>query len=321
MAARLDSVGLCQRGAPDTMKAFGVLSTAATASKTIDTKAKEPMTLAIGIAVHCDGCVAYHTKMAHQHGPLSMIFDSLGKPRFAIGRIAPTARLVDQFFNDSTGEGEHGEIDARGPWNEGGEWEFVEAPAFQDVKQSLQETESPSMHVESSERADVDVLQELLIEQLQDILHAEKQLVKALPKMVKAARSAKLQQMFEVHLEETQAQVERLNECFNLMGVPAKAKPCKGMMGLLEEGQEIMKEGEKKDEVSADLALIGAAQKVEHYEMSGYVSARNLAQQLHLSAIVQLLNKSLGEEESTDQLLDQVARSLMSSARMPAAVE
>lgn len=247
--------------------------------------------------------------------------DSLGKPRFAIGRIAPTARLVDQFFNDSTGEGDHGEIDARGPWNEGGEWEFVEAPAFQDVKQSLQETESPSMHVESSERADVDVLQELLIEQLQDILHAEKQLVKALPKMVKAARSAKLQQMFEVHLEETQAQVERLNECFNLMGVPAKAKPCKGMMGLLEEGQEIMKEGEKKDEVSADLALISAAQKVEHYEMSGYVSARNLAQQLHLSAIVQLLNKSLGEEESTDQLLDQVARSLMSSARMPAAVE
>lgn len=247
--------------------------------------------------------------------------DSLGKPRFAIGRIAPTARLVDQFFNDSTGEGDHGEIDARGPWNEGGEWEFVEAPAFQDVKQSLQETESPSMHVESSERADVDVLQELLIEQLQDILHAEKQLVKALPKMVKAARSAKLQQMFEVHLEETQAQVERLNECFNLMGVPAKAKPCKGMMGLLEEGQEIMKEGEKKDEVSADLALIGAARKVEHYEMSGYVSARNLAQQLHLSAIVQLLNKSLGEEESTDQLLDQVARSLMSSARMPAAVE
>lgn len=247
--------------------------------------------------------------------------DSLGKPRFAIGRIAPTARLVDQFFNDSTGEGDHGEIDARGPWNEGGEWEFVEAPAFQDVKQSLQETESPSMHVERSERADVDVLQELLIEQLQDILHAEKQLVKALPKMVKAARSAKLQQMFEVHLEETQAQVERLNECFNLMGVPAKAKPCKGMMGLLEEGQEIMKEGEKKDEVSADLALIGAARKVEHYEMSGYVSARNLAQQLHLSAIVQLLNKSLGEEESTDQLLDQVARSLMSSARMPAAVE
>lgn len=247
--------------------------------------------------------------------------DSLGKPRFAIGRIAPTARLVDQFFNDSTGEGDHGEIDARGPWNEGGEWEFVEAPAFQDVKQSLQATESPSMHVERSERADVDVLQELLIEQLQDILHAEKQLVKALPKMVKAARSAKLQQMFEVHLEETQAQVERLNECFNLMGVPAKAKPCKGMMGLLEEGQEIMKEGEKKDEVSADLALIGAARKVEHYEMSGYVSARNLAQQLHLSAIVQLLNKSLGEEESTDQLLDQVARSLMSSARMPAAVE
>ena len=138
--------------------------------------------------------------------------------------------------------------------------------------------------------------------------------------MVKAARSAKLQQMFQIHLEETQAQVERLNECVNLMGVPAKTKPCRGMMGLLEEGQEIIKEGERKDDISADIELIGAAQKVEHYEMSSYLSARNLAQQLHFSAVVQLLNKSLGEEENTDQLLDQVARSLMSVAKAPTAV-
>ena len=246
--------------------------------------------------------------------------DSLGKPRFSIGRIAPTERLVDQYFNDSTGQDEHGEIDARGPWNEGDQWEFVEAPAFQDVKQSLQETDSPSIHIENSEVANGEPLQEVLLEQLRDILHAEKQLLKALPKMVKAARSAKLQQMFQIHLEETQAQVERLNECFNLMGVPAKTKPCRGMMGLLEEGQEIIKEGERKDDISADIELIGAAQKVEHYEMSSYLSARNLAQQLHFSAVVQLLNKSLGEEENTDQLLDQVARSLMSVAKAPTAV-
>lgn len=107
---------------------------------------------------------------------------------------------------------------------------------------------SPRTSIESSKVANGEPLQEVLLEQLRDILHAEKQLVKALPKMVKAARAAKLQQMFEIHLDETQAHVERLNECFNLMGVPAKTKPCKGMMGLLEEGQEIMKEGERKDE-------------------------------------------------------------------------
>jgi Mn-containing catalase len=247
--------------------------------------------------------------------------ESLGKPRFAIGQIAPTARLVDQYFNDSTGQGEHGEIDARGPWNEGEQWEFVEAPAFQDIKDSLREIDSPSMHIESSESGDAESLQEVLLDQLHDLLHAEKQLVKALPKMAKAARSAELAQMFETHLDETQAQVERLNECFRMMDAPAKAKPCKGMMGLIEEGQELIKEGEGKDDVSADIALIGAAQKVEHYEMSGYISARNLAQQLHLSGVVQLLNKSLAEEQNADQLLDQVARTLMSAAKTPAAVE
>ena len=145
------------------------------------------------------------------------------------------------------------------------------------------------------------------MDQLRDILHAEKQLVKALPKMAKAARSAQLQRLFEVHLEETEAQVERLNECLRLLGAPARAKPCKGMMGLIEEGEEVMDESKKKDDASADLALIGAAQRVEHYEIAGYTTARNLAQQLHHSAIVQLLTKSLGEEENADQLLNQVA--------------
>jgi Mn-containing catalase len=247
--------------------------------------------------------------------------DSLGKPRFSVGQIPPTARLVDQFFNDSTGQGDHGEIDARGPWNQGDEWEFVEAPAFQETKDNLQEVETASIHAESSAADDPDMMQELLLDQLRDSLHAEKQLLKALPKMVKAANSVQLQQLFETHLVETEAQVERLNECFNLLGAAAKAKPCKGMMGLVEEGQEVIEEGKEKDEVAADLALIGAAQKVEHYEISAYMTARSLAQQLRLPAIVQLLNLSLAEEQNSNQLLTQLAQPLMSAARMPASVE
>jgi ferritin-like metal-binding protein YciE len=115
--------------------------------------------------------------------------------------------------------------------------------------------------------------------------------------MVKAAHSQQLQQLFETHLEETEAQIERLEECFGILDIQPRAKACKGMMGIVEEGEEVMAEGKKKDETAADLALIGAAQKVEHYEMSGYITARNLAQQLHMAPIVQLLQLSLGEEE------------------------
>jgi Mn-containing catalase len=244
--------------------------------------------------------------------------ESMGKPRFVIGRIAPTAGLVDQFFNDSTGQGDDGEIDTRGPWNEGDAWEFVEAPAFQDIRQNL--PDGPAIHAESSDLVDVEPIQELLVDQLRDILHAEKQLLKALPKMAKSARSTQLQRLFEVHLQETEAQVERLNESLSILGAPARAKPCKGMMGLVEEGQEVMEEGKKKDDAAADLALIGAAQRVEHYEIAGYTTAKNLAQQLHHSAVVQLLATSLAEEENADQLLNQVARPLMAAARMPAPV-
>ena len=106
--------------------------------------------------------------------------ESMGKPRFSIGKIAPTAGLVDQFFNDSTGQGDHGEIDARGPWNEGDQWDFVEAPAFHEVRETV--TDSPSIHAESSEPADVEMIQELLVDQLRDILHAEKQVKKRFPK-------------------------------------------------------------------------------------------------------------------------------------------
>ena len=139
--------------------------------------------------------------------------------------------------------------------------------------------------------------------------------------MAEAARFDQLRELFEQHLLETEQQIERLNECFSLLGVAARAKPCKGMAGLVEEGQEVMEKGEDKEDAAADLALISAAQRVEHYEMSGYTTAKNLAQQLRYSAIVALLSKSLAEEENADQLLNQVARSLMSVAKMPSAIE
>jgi manganese catalase len=243
--------------------------------------------------------------------------ESMKKPAFSIGKIAPTPGLVNQFFNDSTGIGEEGEIDTRGPWNEGGDWEFMTSPALLpeggDLEGSIKTESAPSVASEG--------ISELLIDELRDILHAEKQLIKALPKMAKAARFGRLRELFEQHLVETEEQVERLNECFSLLGETARAKACKGMMGLVEEGQEVMAEGEEKEDAPADLALIGAAQRVEHYEISGYTTAKNLAQQLRQGAVVALLSKSLAEEENADQLLNQVARTLLSVAKMPASIE
>ncbi|MFL6799140.1 MAG: DUF892 family protein [Xanthobacteraceae bacterium] len=244
--------------------------------------------------------------------------ESMGKPPLSVGKIAPTPKLVDQFFNDSTGEGDHGEVDARGPWNEGEPWEFVESPAFQDL--ATNHAGASPIHATSSEPVEPEPIQELLVDQLRDILHAEKQLLKALPKMAKAARSAQLQTLFETHLAETETQVERLNESLQMLGTPGRAKPCKGMAGLLEEGEEVMRESKQRDDAPADLALIGAAQRVEHYEIAAYTTARNLALQLGQTAIVQLLTDSLGEEQNTAQLLDQVAQPLMSVAKMPASV-
>jgi Mn-containing catalase len=247
----------------------------------------------------------------------SAALESMKKPAFSIGKIAPTPGLVSQFFNDSTGSGDEGEIDTRGPWNEGGDWEYVASPALQDASA---DGASP-VKAESSPPIMSEGLQDLLIDQLRDILHAEKQLLKALPKMAKAARYDRLRELMELHLDETEEQVERINECFSLLGVTARAKACKAMMGLVEEGQEVIEEGKEKADALADLALIGAAQRVEHYEMSGYTTAKNLAQQLRHSAVVALLSKSLAEEENADQLLNQVARTLMSVARMPLAIE
>jgi Mn-containing catalase len=247
----------------------------------------------------------------------SLALESMGKPALSIGRIAPTPGLVNQFFNDSTGAGDHGEIDTRGPWNQGDDWVFTDSPALHTSDPGG----APSIVAESTPPDAPTGFDELLIDQLRDILHAEKQLTKALPKMAEAARYDQLRELFEIHLAETESQIKRLNECFELLEKTPRAKACKGMQGIIEEGAEVIEESAEKDDAAADLALIGAAQRVEHYEISGYTTARNLAQQLRHSAVVALLSKSLAEEENADQLLNQVARSLMSVAKMPEAVE
>ncbi len=155
------------------------------------------------------------------------------------------------------------------------------------------------------------MLQEVLVEEMQDLLHAENQLVKALPKMAKAANNEELSTAFKDHLEQTKEHVERLKKAFELLGVKAKAKPCKGMAGLVEEGQEIIAEGKEKEEAPADLALIAAAQKVEHYEIAGYGTCRAIAEQMNRKDLVKLLSQTLDEEEKADELLTEIAQPLL----------
>lgn len=157
-------------------------------------------------------------------------------------------------------------------------------------------------------------LQEMLVEELQDLLHAERQLVKALPRMAKAAHEPKLRQAFQNHLEETQGHVDRLEKAFELLGAKPKAKVCKGMQGLVSEGQEKIAEGKQKEGLIADLELAGAAQKVEHYEISGYGTTRTLAEKLGQQKVAKLLADTLAEEEKTDKLLTELCTPLLDNA-------
>jgi len=157
-------------------------------------------------------------------------------------------------------------------------------------------------------------LKELLVEELQDLLHAETQLTKAIPKMAEAAHNPKLRESFEKHLLQTENHVERLKTAFELLGEKAQAKPCKAMEGLVAEGEETIEEGKQKEELSADLALITAAQKVEHYEISAYGTLRTLARQIGEFQVADLLTHTLGDEEAADFLLTEVAKPLIQQA-------
>ena len=152
-------------------------------------------------------------------------------------------------------------------------------------------------------------LQDLMKEDLKDVLHAEKQLIKALPKMIKTATNPQLQEAFQNHLEETKVQAERVEQVMEMMGMPVKTKTCKAMQGLLEEGKEVM--SEDADDDVMDAALIGAAQKVEHYEIATYGTLCTYAELLGLRDAKKLLGQNLEEEKKTDQLLTQLAESVI----------
>ena len=148
-------------------------------------------------------------------------------------------------------------------------------------------------------------MQDLFIEQLKDLYSAEKQLVQALPKMAKAATTPELVQAITDHLGQTQNHVSRLEQCFEHLNASSRGKRCKGMEGLIEEGKETIEE--EGEGVVKDAGLIAAAQRVEHYEISGYGTAKTMASLLGLDDVADLLDETLGEEEEADKLLSQIA--------------
>lgn len=150
-------------------------------------------------------------------------------------------------------------------------------------------------------------LDDLFYDTLRDIYYAEKQLVKALPKMAKAAQDPQLKAGFEKHATETEGHVERLERVFEIIGKPARAKTCDAILGILEEGKSIM--DEYKGQIALDAGLIAAGQAAEHYEMARYGSLKAWAQQLGFNDAAKLLDQTLGEEKATDQKLTQLAES------------
>jgi ferritin-like metal-binding protein YciE len=158
--------------------------------------------------------------------------------------------------------------------------------------------------------ATIESLQELLVEQLRDIYDAEKRLTKAIPKMAKAATNEDLRGALEDHLAETEQQIVRLEEAFGELGEPVKGKPCAGMKGILEEGDEHVKE-DFDDDGLRDATIIGAAQRVEHYEMAAYGTAIAHARLLEQEGIVDLLEQTLAEEKQADEKLTEIAESVV----------
>jgi ferritin-like metal-binding protein YciE len=159
----------------------------------------------------------------------------------------------------------------------------------------------------------VETMQELLLDELKDLYSAEKQIVKALPKLAKAATSPDLKQALTNHLEETEGQVSRLEQIAEMVGKKLTGKTCVGMKGVLEEGSEVLEETDKG--TVRDAAMIAAAQRVEHYEIAGYGSAREFAKMLGLSEVASLLGKTLEEEKAADKLLSGIAKQVNTTAK------
>ena len=156
---------------------------------------------------------------------------------------------------------------------------------------------------------DMDTLRDLFVHELKDVASAERQILKALPKMIKAATHPDLKQAFEEHRKQTEGQVRRLEQAFKLLGVPARGKKCDGMVGLIEEGKKMMEEDAEAPVM--DAALISAAQKVEHYEIASYGCLCTYAEMLGYDQVHDLLGQNLDEEETTDQRLTALAENVI----------
>lgn len=152
-------------------------------------------------------------------------------------------------------------------------------------------------------------LDDLFLDTLKDIYYAERQILKALPKMAKAANSAELRAGFEQHQMETEGHVERLERVFELIGKPARGKTCDAILGILDEGKSIMEEF--KGTQALDAGLAAAAQAVEHYEIARYGTLRSWAKQLGYAEAAELFGQTLAEEEATDKKLTQLALSVV----------
>lgn len=162
----------------------------------------------------------------------------------------------------------------------------------------------------------VDTLQELLIDELKDLYSAEKQIVRALPKLAKGATNEALSEALRTHLEETKGHVERLEQIAEIVGKKLTGKTCVGMQGVLEEGSEVLEDTDKGE--VRDAALIAASQRVEHYEMAGYGAARDFAKLLGMSDVASILEQTLEEEKSADKKLTSIATSVNKQAKMAA---
>ena len=157
-------------------------------------------------------------------------------------------------------------------------------------------------------------IKELLVDQLQGLLDAETQLTGALPKMAQAAKNPKLKEAFEKHLAQTENHANRLRRALDTLGDGANAKPCKAMAGLIEEGQQTIDEGARRNPVAADLALIAAAQRVEHYEIAAYGTAKALAEVLGETDHASTLEETLDEEKETDEKLTTISEQVNEEA-------
>jgi ferritin-like metal-binding protein YciE len=162
-------------------------------------------------------------------------------------------------------------------------------------------------------------LDDLLVHELQDIYHAEGQILKALPKMAKAVTNPDLKKAFEEHRVQTEGHVRRLEEVFKLLGLPAKGKKCEGMAGLIEEGKTIMEQD--AEPAVLDAALIAAAQKVEHYEIAAYGCVCTYAEMLGHDQVHELLGQNLDEEETSDQRLTALAETVINPEAEAEAIE